>query len=841
MTQTNGTRPGGSSDGPGAQQVYSSSIPKNPYQSAAPGYFKFGWVDAIPMNGKPGQGKLPGVSGFTGYEGKPVGYVQMMEWVESYMGGRNIGLRMPEHVVGIDVDDYDGKTGGKSWAAAVAALGEPPATYSTTSRGPDQQARIRLYRLPIGRTPYRGVEKEFGKRFGEDVEIIHRGWRHIMVYPSIHPTTGAVYRWYDQDGLVMVRSAPAVADLPELPEAWVDFLTKTAATAGGSDVYDESTTEEGWTPARARAAMDRKLAEIRAVDRHSKVNEVIGGAARLFGHFIASGFTDRDEAMNALMAAVQDNGWHSDDWNRQNNKGWVAASVVMNGIENGLTEPWEVASAESGAEADPEDRFTTAQMAGRLARELLAGRYIYTTGLAWLRWDGMRWRDVPQEAVLEAIRKWVLANYKRAVAASSDPREDKVVKGWTGLQNLSAINSMATLARGIVLRDAADFDQDPDILNTPTGVVDLRTGQVSAHDPARLITKVTAVGYVPGAESPALKAALEAVPDDARAWLQLRLGEAVTGHSGEQMVLLTGGGRNGKTLLMGAAFRALGGYAAKVPNTLLLKTRQTGGATPERMTLRGVRLAYMEETPEDGYLDANVVKDLLDAEEIEGRHLYRDIVSWRPSHSLFLNTNHPPTMGDTGDGAWRRLARLDFPYRFRRVGEPLEREEDREGDPRLKAALGQAQDGQEALLAWLVAGAARYYEAGSVEESGPAPASVVEAMRRWREESDDLLRFVRSEMVIDPDSWVPRSDMFEAFSGWLRSNKQLPISAKTFGQRMTNHSVLAGSVTVAQVSATRPGLSRRTYLDDSLVSPLRARVWAYAGLSFRADPASDQD
>jgi putative DNA primase/helicase len=87
-----------------------------------------------------------------------------------------------------------------------------------------------------------------------------------------------------------------------------------------------------------------------------------------------------------------------------------------------------------------------------------------------------------------------------------------------------------SLARGIVERRVTELDRHPDLLNTPSGVVDLRTGDLLGHDPNLLMTKIAGAEYRPGATHPDWAKALEAVPDDTRDWLQLRLGQAITGH-----------------------------------------------------------------------------------------------------------------------------------------------------------------------------------------------------------------------------------------------------------------------------------------------------------------------
>jgi putative DNA primase/helicase len=471
-----------------------------------------------------------------------------------------------------------------------------------------------------------------------------------------------------------------------------------------------------------------------------------------------------------------------------------------------------------------EDAFTDSALADMVAAAVLLDQYCRTTALGWLRWDGRVWTAADSGEVVETIRQYFREQYADAlrqdaqdVATGKNPSAGRS-EGWRKCQSAGRISAVLSLAGNIdgVLRDAGLFDTDPDLLNTPSGVVDLRTGEVTEHSPDLLCTKITGVGYRPGAESSTWKTALDAVPAEALDWLHLRLGQSATGYQTDdgKLVLLTGGGNNGKTVLLGAVFRALGGgsngrgYAAKVPNTLLLKGKSIGGPTPEKMTLRGTRMAYLEETPEEGYLDANVVKEIMDAEVIEGRRLYKDTVEWTPTHSIFLNTNHAPVVTDTGDGTWRRLLRLDFPYRYRVNGDPLERPTDRVGDPVLKAAMGTTET-QEAVLAWLVAGAIRWYGQGmSLSAAGGDPAVVRESVQRWREDSDDILRFAGLRLVFDAEGWVSSEVLYREFREWALTNGHKPMSSKEFAKRLRDHGALPAYVEAKTVRVTRAGHSQ---------------------------------
>lgn len=807
------------------------SVPGNPssgpYSRSADWYFKKAWAP-LPVKDKSYPAK-----GATGYDGVDAGWDEIQEWIKT-RGQLNVAVRANGWVA-IDVDEG----GAEALAAAQAELGPLPATWTSTSWGPDSPRRHHFYKIPVGLNVAR-AEKRFTDRFGSSVDILHRFHRYAVVAPSIHPGNGQEYRWYTPEGVWGERTLPMRTELPMLPEAWQAFLKapEKAQPAAADDFWD-AVEDQGWSKGRAQAQVDKMLERIRTVD--ANVNTQAGGAMREVGRFVP-GLLTQDEAEGACRDALLANPHHDDAWNVANNKGWSASTLAGMSVAKGTEESYEVSTDAPEEAEDDLRKYTDAVMAERLVRELLKGRYLFTRGLGWLRFDGKRYAETPDEVIHEDVRKWTIRGYIAAVEAwkvaaragvtDKPVHEDPDVTGWGKTQNLGRIGSMTTLARGMLLTDEALFDAQAHLLNTPNGVVDLRTGQVTAHGPDQLHTKITNAAYVPGAESRHLKAALGALPDDVPDWLQVRLGEAVTGNSGDQMVLLTGGGRNGKTVLMGAAWRALGGYAASVPNTLLLKGRQLGGATPEKMTLRGVRLAYMEETPEEGYLDSQVVKELMDAEVVQGRQLYKSTVSWTPTHSIFLNTNHPPTVTDTGEGSWRRLVRVDFPYRFRPTGQPLERPTDRVGDPGIKEGLGRSREGQEALLAWMVAGAMRYYAAGSMEEAGTLPPSVVESVRRWRADSDDILRFMDECMTFDQDSWVSGADLYEAFAEWQKANGQRVLSSKAFGPRVDGHTGLPSYVGKVFWQKAREGLSRPGWLHDGVARPLPARVKGYSGLAF---------
>jgi hypothetical protein len=131
---------------------------------------------------------------------------------------------MPDGVIGIDVDDYGLKTGGRTLALLESQHGALPPTYTSTSRT-DLINGIRFYRV-LASAGLRAVLSADLPHGGTtaDIDIIQPGHRYAVVWPSTHPE-GRLYRWLGPDGS-QFDGVPSVSALPRLPEGWVHVLAK---------------------------------------------------------------------------------------------------------------------------------------------------------------------------------------------------------------------------------------------------------------------------------------------------------------------------------------------------------------------------------------------------------------------------------------------------------------------------------------------------------------------------------------------------------------------------------------------------------------------------------------
>ena len=184
----------------------------NPYGDAADLYWAAGWRGILPL---PYAAKKNPPAGYTGSTGTDPAYPDVATWADGTDGDRNICLRMPANIVGIDVDAYGDKLGAQTLAAKEVDWGALPPTWRTTSRD-DGTSGIRLYRIPEG-LAWPGV-------VGPGIETVRRDHRYAVVWPSIHPE-GGTYRWINPHGVVTTNAVPDPETLPMLPDAWVIGLT----------------------------------------------------------------------------------------------------------------------------------------------------------------------------------------------------------------------------------------------------------------------------------------------------------------------------------------------------------------------------------------------------------------------------------------------------------------------------------------------------------------------------------------------------------------------------------------------------------------------------------------
>jgi putative DNA primase/helicase len=153
-----------------------------------------------------------------------------------------------------------------------------------------------------------------------------------------------------------------------------------------------------------------------------------------------------------------------------------------------------------------------------------------------------------------------------------------------------------------LVRSADDADKEPLAINTPGGVVDLRTGEMRPHGASRgdeLHTRSTSVAPSPP-DVPLSKACrrflqymdeVTAGDQELVRYMQMAAGYTLTGLTSEQcLFFLAGDGSNGKSVFSGIISKAMGTYHRAAEITTFTENKMERHST-EIAALRGAVLS----------------------------------------------------------------------------------------------------------------------------------------------------------------------------------------------------------------------------------------------------------
>jgi putative DNA primase/helicase len=327
-----------------------------------------------------------------------------------------------------------------------------------------------------------------------------------------------------------------------------------------------------------------------------------------------------------------------------------------------------------------------------------------------------------------------------------------------------------------------EWDTDPWLLGCKNGVVDLHTGEIRPGRPEDYIKTVAPTEWQ-GLDYPAPaweRFLSEIFNGDTHlvSYMQRLLGMALIGSSSECVFpILWGRGRNGKSTLLETLGYVLGDLAGPIEAEMLLdqgRNRRSGGPTSDIMALRGKRLVWGSETGESRRLNPGKIKWMTGGDSLTGREMYgKRQVSFKPTHTLFLLTNHRPQAPADDYALWQRIHLIPFTQSF--VDNPNacgERRADHGLAERLKSEAS-------GILAWLVNGALGYQREGL-----NAPPVVLEATRTYQQEEDIVGRFIEERCNLRVGAEVTAGGLYGAYQDWCEGNGLPSISNRKFSERI---------------------------------------------------------
>ena len=428
---------------------------------------------------------------------------------------------------------------------------------------------------------------------------------------------------------------------------------------------------------------------------------------------------------------------------------------------------------------------------GILFAALLKDRYVYNSSAReWLVWGGHAWARDLHESVLGATEIVVDGLLDATIHVSKDIAEktkagedqtagrlksyraqlyERVQKLRTDKGRMTAVKMARTNSQNSLVITSEELDANPMLIACANGVIDLESGRFRDGCPTDLISRSAPTEWK-GLDEPAARweqFLLEVFDGDGDlvAYVHRLFGCAIIGTVIEHIFpVLWGVGRNGKGTLVETLAHVMGPIAGSIQPEMLLSTkhpRSSAAPSPDIMGLKGLRIAFADETEEGQHFSVSKVKFFTGGGTLVGRHPHDKYdVRFAPTHMLFLLTNHRPKASPDDFAFWERLHLIPFKLSF--VNRDPVADHERRADLQLNQLIKAEAPG---ILAWLVKGCLIYQRDGL-----NPPESVTKATKAYQRGEDLLADFIELRCDIDKAHECQASEVYRSFNDWYIVN-----------------------------------------------------------------------
>lgn len=387
-------------------------------------------------------------------------------------------------------------------------------------------------------------------------------------------------------------------------------------------------------------------------------------------------------------------------------------------------------------------------------------RYVEAWG--WMRWDGRVWLKDDKGTAYDRAHQLCCENTGGATPTAAKSMTSRSF-AWAVVDLVKVHPKIAS--------DTTAWDRDPWLLNTPDGIVDLRTGALGPHRPGAGLTKITAVS--PGGRCSKWLKFIKRVTDGDAALQEhykRACGYALTGLTNEHaLFFLHGPGGNGKSTFIETIGGLLGTYHAVAPTEMLMATRGDRHPT-ELAMLVGARLVTATETEEGRHWAEAKLKQLTGGDRIAARFMRMDFFEFQPQFKLMVMGNHKPMLYSVDEAIRRRMNLWPFTATISKSEKVIDLTE------QLKAEWA-------GVLGWMVEGCLQWASSGL-----EAPESVKAATDEYLNNEDTFGQWLEEETVRKPGAFTTSSRLFARWRQWAEDRGESVGSMKKMVERMAGRS-----------------------------------------------------
>jgi len=319
-----------------------------------------------------------------------------------------------------------------------------------------------------------------------------------------------------------------------------------------------------------------------------------------------------------------------------------------------------------------------------------------------------------------------------------------------------------------VARD--EFDRDPFILNLNNGLLNIKTGELTAHTPEYLSCVRIPVDYNPEAECPNIKKFFSEIVNEN----DVLVLEEVVGYCLfkkypiQKAIMLVGEGANGKSTFLNLLRTFLGREnVASVALQDLDKNRFATGALHGKMAN-----IYPDLSPKALYATGKF-KMLCGGDPIGAEKKFGGMFTFENYAKLIFSANRIPMVDkDDSMAFFRRWLIINFPNTFNGVS----------ADKNLLDKLTTPEE-LSGLLNLAIRGLKRLMDNGGFSDD----RSVAQIREQYIRMSDSVHAFVLDKIEVSTEDFVEKKKLYAAYCEYCR-NENLPVvSDQTFFKRLCQH------------------------------------------------------
>jgi putative DNA primase/helicase len=386
-------------------------------------------------------------------------------------------------------------------------------------------------------------------------------------------------------------------------------------------------------------------------------------------------------------------------------------------------------------------------------------RYDHSIG-RWFQWTGKAWRQDETRLAFSWARRTCrqLANEAGA--------EGKLLVVLAKAATAAAVERFAQSDPALAVTSAI-WDSDPFLLGTPSGTLDLRTGELRDTFMEDFITKLTSVTPSVMPDCPSWRAFLGQVTQGNAGlilFLKQWCGYCLTGDIREHaLVFAHGPGSNGKGVFLNVVRSIMGNYARNAAMDTFTASHSDKHPTDLAM-LRGARMVTASETEEGRAWAEARIKALTGGDPITARFMRQDFFEFHPTFKLTIVGNHKPVLRNVDAAARRRINMVPFLYK-----PPIK-------DKELEAKLLKEAPG---ILRWMIEGCLYWQENGLTR-----PDIVVQATAEYFSEQDTVHKWMEETCLLGATQSDTLAVLFKSWSDYALANGERPGTTKWFTQTL---------------------------------------------------------